>query len=164
MSIVLARIDNRLIHGQVLESWVPHTHADCIVVANDQIAGLVFQRTLLAAAVPSGIRVVIATIEETAGLLSAGELDGRRVLLLFASAADALRAHRLGAGFFMLNLGNMHAGEGKVRFSCTIALDTADIEDLGALEAGGVRIVSQCIPSDPEQNWRRLIRGEGEGR
>lgn len=162
MSIVLARIDNRLIHGQVLESWVPYTHANCIVVANDEVAGLTFQRMLMEAAVPRGIRVVIGTIEEIASLYAAGELAASRVLLLFASSVDALQAYRLGVHFAALNLGNMHGGAGKMRLSCTIALDPADIGNLKLLEEEGVRIVSQCIPSDREQSWRKLIREAGD--
>jgi PTS system mannose-specific IIB component len=163
MSIVLVRIDNRLIHGQVLESWVPHTHADCIVVASDQAAGNPLQRMLMQASVPSALRVVIGSLEEVAGLLSAGELDSGRVLLLLASAADALELHRRGVAFSELNLGNMHGGEGKARFSCTIALDPSDIADLEALEADGVRIASRCLPSDRAIAWRRLLVGAGDG-
>jgi len=162
MSIVLARIDNRLIHGQVLETWVPFTHANCIVVANDQIAALAFQRTMMEAAVPRSIRVVIGTIEEIAQLFAAGEFVPSRVLLLFSSSGDALRACRQGIPFADLNLGNMHGGEGKQRFSCTIALDGEDIENLAAIEDVGVRIVSQCIPSEREQGWRKLIHA-GQG-
>lgn len=160
MSIVLARIDNRLIHGQVLEAWVPHVHADCIVVANDRIAGVTFQRVLMEAAVPRGIRVVIATVEEAARFLAAEERE-HRILLLFADSADALRAYHLGIIFPELNLGNMHGGEGKLRYSCTIALDRDDIETLEALEEEGVRIVSQCIPADREQYWRKLVPSGG---
>lgn len=162
MSIVLARIDNRLIHGQVLEAWVPSVNANCIVVANDQVASLTFQRLLMEAAVPRGIRVEIGTVAEAAKILASEEIHGRRVLLLFATAEDALRAHRLGVGFSDLNLGNMHGGEGKVRLSCTIALDPGDVSNLNALEEEGVRIVSQCIPSDRQTDWRRLIRSAGD--
>jgi PTS system mannose-specific IIB component len=160
MSIVLARIDNRLIHGQVLEAWIPHVHADCIVVANDRIAGVTFQRVLMEAAVPRGIRVVIATVEEAAQFLAAEDRD-YRVLLLFADSADALKAYRLGIVFPELNLGNMHGGEGKLRYSCTIALDREDIDRLESLEEEGVRIVTQCVPADREQYWRKLVPGGG---
>ncbi len=160
MSIVLARIDNRLIHGQVLEAWVPSISANCIVVANNQVAAMTFQKILMEAAVPRGIRVVIAAVEEIPEILASEEIDTRRVLLLFATPEDALRAHRLGVRFAELNLGNLHAGEGKVRLTCTISLDPADIEYLSRLEEQGVRIVSQCIPSDRQQPWRKLIPAE----
>lgn len=158
MATVLARIDNRLIHGQILEAWVPYHHLDCIVVANDQLAGATLQRTLMETAVPRGIRVVIGTLAEVAGIFASGELKGKRTLLLFSTSGDAVEAYRLGIDFSLLNLGNMHAGAGKKRFSCTIALDAEDMENLNSLEEEGVRIVSQCLPSDRELNWRKLIR------
>ncbi len=158
MAIVLARIDNRLIHGQVIEAWVPSVRADCIVVANDQVAQHPFQRVLMAAAVPKGIRVEISPLEEVASVLGSDACHSCRVLLLFASSQDALKAHRAGVDFSELNLGNMHAGEGKLRYTCTIALDPDDIENLGRLEEDGVEIVSQCIPSDRRQPWRKMIR------
>ncbi len=159
MKIVLTRIDNRLIHGQVLEAWVPSIRANCIVVANDQVAERTFQRVLMEAAVPRGIRVAIVTVEEAKEVLDSPELATCRVLLLFANSVDALRAHRLGVNFPELNLGNMHAGEKTTRLSCTLALDPEDIENLKGLEGEGVRIVSQCIPADRPQDWHKLIRG-----
>lgn len=161
MGIILARIDNRLIHGQVLEAWIPHLRADCIVVANDQVAAVTFQRLLMETAVPKGIRVVIGTLAEVARMFASGELDDKRVVLLFGNSTDALEARRLGIDFSRLNLGNMHGGEGTMRLSCTISLDVDDIERLESLEKKGVRIFSQCLPTDRELAWRKLIRNTG---
>ena len=161
MGIVLTRIDNRLIHGQVLEAWVPSIRANCIVVANDQVAGRTFQKVLMETAVPKGIRVKIVPLAELHQTLVTEEVEACRVLLLFASSADALEACRLGVNFDRLNLGNMHGGEGKMRLTCTIALDPEDIDNLTRIEAEGVQISSQCIPSDRRQDWRKLIRNAG---
>jgi PTS system mannose-specific IIB component len=158
MGIVLTRIDSRLIHGQVLEAWVPYVQADCIIVANDLAAHTPLQRMIMQAAVPSDIRLVIGTLDEVANLLASTELCRQRTLLLFANSDDALRACRLGIGFAKLNLGNMHAAAGKDRYSCTIALDQHDIDNLQAVEASGVTIVSQCVPGDREQGWQTLVR------
>jgi len=158
MSIVLARIDSRLVHGQVLEAWVPYVNADCIVVANDDVAGTAFQRMIMQAAVPSSVKLIIGTLEETANILSSAELLKKRVLLLFASSDDALKARQLGVSFPKLNLGNMHSSAGKDRYTCTIALDQDDIAKLQQVEDQGVTIVSQCVPADREQNWHKLIR------
>ena len=73
MSIVLARIDSRLVHGQVLEAWVPYVDADCIVVANDEVAGTSFQRMVMQAAVPSSLKLFIGTIEASASILRSAE-------------------------------------------------------------------------------------------
>lgn len=158
MSIVLARIDSRLVHGQVLEAWVPYVNADCIVVANDEIAGESFQRMVMQAAVPSSLKLIIGTLEETAEILKSAELLKKRVLLLFSCSGDALRARQLGVTFPKLNLGNMHSSIGKDRYSCTIALDQGDIDVMQQFEDDGVTIVSQCVPADREQSWHKLIR------
>lgn len=161
MSIVLARIDSRLVHGQVLEAWVPYVNADCIVVANDTVASTEFQRMVMQAAVPSSIKLIISTLEETAAILSSAGLLDKRVLLLFASSEDALKARCLGVSYTKLNLGNMHSSVGKDRYTCTIALDQKDIDQLQQVEEQGVTIVSQCVPADREQSWHRLIRSGG---
>ncbi len=161
MSIVLARIDSRLVHGQVLEAWVPYINADCIVVANDAVAGESFQRMVMQAAVPSSLKLIIGTLEETADILKSAELLKKRVLLLFASSDDALKVRQLGVTYPKLNLGNMHSSNGKDRYTCTIALDQNDIEVLQQVEEEGVTIVSQCVPADREQSWHKLIRGGG---
>jgi PTS system mannose-specific IIB component len=161
MSIVLARIDSRLVHGQVLEAWVPYVDADCIVVANDAVAAASFQRMVMQAAIPSSIKLIIGTLEETACILKSAELLKKRVLLLFTSSDDALKARQLGVSYAKLNLGNMHSSAGKNRYTCTIALDQQDIDTLQKVEDQGVTIVSQCVPADREQNWHKLIRSGG---
>jgi len=163
MPVVLARIDNRLIHGQVLEAWVPHLHADCIVVANDAVAAVPLQRSLMAAAVPRGIKVMIGRLDEVGGELQKELYRSARVLVLFETSEDAVRGLRAGIPFDRLNLGNMHAGSGKLRCSCTISLDQKDISCLQQLEEGNVTIVSQCIPADRQRPWRKLLNARGEG-
>lgn len=157
MSLVLTRIDNRLIHGQVLETWVPYVHADCIVVANDEIAGSPLKRMMMESSVPSRMRVEIGTVDEISVLVASGELDSCKILLLFGTTADALRAYRNGLVYSRLNLGNLHAGAGKTRLSCTIFLDSTDLDALQQLESAGVVISARCIPADSERAWRKMI-------
>ena len=157
MSIVLTRIDNRLIHGQVLEAWVPYIQADCIVVANDEVAATPLKRMMMEASVPSRMRIEIGSIEEIVALFSTKKLDKNKSLLLFHSTGDALRAYRQGLAYPRLNLGNLHAGAGKSRLSCTIFLDQEGVDDLAQLECAGVDITARCIPADGERSWRKLV-------
>ena len=157
MSLVLTRIDNRLIHGQVLEAWVPYVHADCIVVANDNIAATPLRRMMMQSSVPSRMRVEIGSVEEVATLFIAGEFDNCKTLLLFGTTADALRAYRSGLNYQRLNLGNLHAGAGKTMLSCTLFLDSEDLDSLQELEQAGVAISARCIPADSERSWKKLV-------
>jgi len=155
MALVLTRIDNRLIHGQVLEAWVPFVQADCIVVANDEIAGNPLQKMMMEASVPSRMLVEIGTVAETILLLNSTRLNRRRVLLLFGTTADAVRAYQGGLIYERLNLGNLQAYKGKARLSCTLFL--ADLDDLALLDQTGVKITARCIPADGERPWKKLI-------
>jgi len=157
MALVLARIDNRLIHGQVLEAWVPFVQADCIVVANDEIAGNPLQKMMMQASVPSRMQVEIGTIAEATLLFNSAQLNRRRTLLLFGTTADAVRAYQGGLIYERLNLGNLQAYKGKARFSCTLFLDPADLDNLELLDQAGVKITARCIPADGERPWRKLI-------
>ena len=159
MNLVLTRIDNRLIHGQVLEAWVPYVQANCIVVANDLIAANPLKKLMMKASVPSRMRVEIGPVDEIVRMLLTDALDDYRILLLFGTPADAVRAYHLGLGYQQLNLGNLHASSGKERFSCTVFLDVADVNDLESLDQAGIKITARCIPADMERSWRKLIPG-----
>lgn len=158
--IVLARIDNRLIHGQVLEAWVPFVQADCIVVASDEVAAKPLQKKLMAAAVPGEIPVIIGSLAEIAEFFSRNE-SARRILLLFSSPAAALQGYRLGIPFPELNLGNLPGGDGKRRVSCTLSFCEDDLSIFHQLEACGVKILARCLPSDDALDWKVLAAGGG---
>ncbi len=157
MSLVLTRIDNRLIHGQVLESWVPFVQADSIIVANDDIAGNPLKKMMMQASVPSRIKVEIGRVDQIADLLQTDQYQNAKILLLFGTTTDALKAFRLGLEFAQLNLGNLHAERGKAQLCCTVFLDPADVEDLEYLDQHGVDISARCIPADSARPWRKLV-------
>ena len=161
MAIVLARVDSRLIHGQVLEAWVPFCQANCIIVANDAIAAQPLQKRIMMASVPSSIRVVIESIGEVAARFGRHDFDQDRTLILFATPGDASQAVTLGVPLTELNLGNLHGGPGKQRVSCTLSVDGGDVDALKALESAGVEILARCVPSDHSCDWKKLCEAGG---
>jgi PTS system mannose-specific IIB component len=76
------------------------------------------------------------------------------VFLLFGNLQDALQAFGMGVHFSVLNLGNLHGGKDRKRLSCTVALDSQDLEYLEVLKEKGVQVVLQCVPSDRQRYWR----------
>jgi len=156
MKIALARVDNRLIHGQVMEAWVPYVHADCIVVANDEVAASPLKRAMMEACVPRSMQLFIGSLNDISDQLQSGSIRSSRILLLFENSRDALQTYRHGVRFKSLNLGNMHASQGKVAVSCTLCIDGEDVGNLKDLESSGVEISAQCIPQDTAQSWHKL--------
>ena len=80
--IILYRIDDRLVHGQVVEGWVPHLRAEELAVVSDEIAGDEMRRTIMRFATPEGVDLRIMTVDEAAAYLPEAERSGKKVLLL----------------------------------------------------------------------------------
>lgn len=156
--IVLARVDNRLIHGQVLEAWLPFVQANSIVVASDEVAGKPLQKRLMKASVPSDIPVTIGSLAEIADYFAQSEIS-TRILLLFPSPIAAWQGYRLGIPLTELNLGNIPGGEGKCRLSCTVSLSEDELTILDQFEADGVRVNVRCLPTEEVLDWRAQTRG-----
>ena len=157
MSIVLARIDDRLIHGQVVVGWARHTQADCIIVANDLVSADPMQRTLLPMAVPQGIDVVIYRVKDAADKLAGGAHASRRAILLFSSPQDALNFTRLGGELGELNLGGLRLAPGKEQVRKSVSLGAEDKNALSELKRAGVTVYFQMVPGDAREEVELLI-------
>ncbi len=146
MSLVLARIDCRLIHGQVVETWVPHVKANRLIVANDDLAANPVLRSVMELAVPVGIRVRFCRLDEVVAAIAEADRAGDRSILLLSNASDAVKARRDGASFNLLNIGNLHFAEGKVQISPSVFFAPEDFEALRWLRAHGVSV---CVKGTP---------------
>lgn len=143
------RIDNRLVHGQIIESWLPFTDARTIVVANDELAGDELRQQIMSIAIPLGVDISFVKVALIQEYLAGKKLLGKDVLVLFASCPDAMRAFESGLGFTRLNLGNLHYGPGKKQLCQHISLNKEDEACLSFLRKKGVGMDFRCIPSDP---------------
>ncbi len=146
MPLVLTRIDCRLVHGQVVETWLPHTKADSLVVANDALAENPFLRSVMELAVPPGVRMHFCRLDAAAAVLSDADRDGERTILLVASAEDAVTLRKGGVRFDRVNIGNLHFAEGKVEISPSVFFAPGDFEALRWLRTHGVSV---CVKGTP---------------
>jgi PTS system mannose-specific IIA component len=145
--ILLTRIDDRLIHGQVVEGWVNFLKATCIVVCDDGVASNALQRSIMELSVPEGLKVFIVPVKEICGQLNNQGLDRERVILLFSKPADVLRALKSGLDCQALNIGGMHYVPGKRKLMDVLAVDEADIEILKEIAGRGIKIDVRAVPT-----------------
>ncbi len=147
------RVDNRLVHGQVIESWLPFTGATLLVVANDELAGDILQQEIMSLAIPHEVQPHFVRIDRLAQLLKKlARQNGRTdILLLFASCQDARLAYQSGVGFHSINIGNLHYGPGKKQLCNHVAISADDESCLDFFSEMGVEIDFRCIPSAPVQ-------------
>jgi PTS system mannose-specific IIB component len=143
------RIDNRLVHGQIIEAWLPHIRAKTLLVANDELASDDLRQEIMSLAVPSGITFLCCTVSDAPAILQRVRQDDpdQHVLILFSDCADARTAHKNGLAFTLVNVGNLHYGPGKEQVCEHIALGAEDRSCLKYFSEHGVEIDFRCVPS-----------------
>ena len=147
--IILYRVDDRLVHGQVVEGWVPHLRAEELAVVSDEIAGDEMRRAIMRFATPEGVDLKILTVAEAAAYLPEAEKSDRKVLLLLPGLAEALTLSQRGLKIPALNIGGMHYSAGKNHsIGKAIFLNDEDCSSLKALAGAGIKIEGRGVPSD----------------
>jgi mannose/fructose/N-acetylgalactosamine-specific phosphotransferase system component IIB len=147
------RIDNRLVHGQIIETWLPYLGSRVILVVNDELADDALRQEIIQLAVPSGVDLLFSRVDAVLSVLRAVDKSNtlKDVLLLFASCTDANRAYQAGLVFTSLNIGNLHYGPGKQQLCPHVALSSEDIGCLRYFSRQGVSLDFRCVPNDSTQ-------------
>jgi PTS system mannose-specific IIB component len=146
MPIVLIRVDDRLIHGQILEGWLPSTRAEELLIANDALAEDELQKMIMESAIPYTISVVIDSVERIASILLNESSSQTRRMVIVDKPIDALRLRKAGVKFDMLNLGNLAEAEYKTCLSRSIAVGEECLNALREILDEGIRINIQSVP------------------
>jgi PTS system mannose-specific IIB component len=155
----MIRVDNRLIHGQIIEAWLPFMHSTRIVVVNDDVARDPFRKMVLEMAVPHDIEVLIYTVEDFSRTYSYGEKDEAKTIVLFSTVIDVLTAYTLNFQFKKLNIGNVHSTEETICFAPSIFLNECDIRNLMRLMNDGVTVEVRSVPNDKAIDFRDIATG-----
>lgn len=145
--IALARVDERLMHGQVSVGWVPFLHATVVVVANDRVAADPLLSGIVQAC-SSGVRVEVVPVAEAARRGAGTEWADDRVLMLFENLQDARRAMDAGLAVARLNLGGLRHDAGCVCICDGVTLDHEDCAILRDLARRGVEVDVRLMPRD----------------
>jgi mannose/fructose/N-acetylgalactosamine-specific phosphotransferase system component IIB len=144
--ISLVRIDNRLIHGQVVEAWLPYLKVARVVVADDESSESPLIRAAMGLAVPSTIEVEIQPLSEVD--FQALEADGRKTLLLVRDVKAVVEAREKGLPVQHVNLGNVHFGSGRRQVSPSVFLSQAELIQLKMLAEQGAEVEARGVPTD----------------
>ncbi len=144
MSAALVRVDDRLLHGQVLLAWAAALAPHRILLAHDEVAGDAARRDMYLSLAEGDYEVAVERVEVAAATLATAAAE--RTLCVLGTAADARRLVELGADIRRIQLGGMHHKTGAKRFLDYIYLAVADAADLQALLARGVELEAQDLP------------------
>ncbi|MCI1985048.1 MAG: mannose/fructose/sorbose PTS transporter subunit IIB [Lactobacillus sp.] len=149
MIITLARIDDRLIHGQVTTVWSKEANADRIIVVSEEVYRDGIRKTLLKQAAPPGMKVNIVDVPKATAVFNNPKYADDKVFYLFTNPTEALELVRSGVPIPVLNIGGMQFKEGKKQVTKAISLNQQDVESFRALAKEGVKLDLRVVKTDP---------------
>ncbi|MCK2074398.1 PTS galactosamine transporter subunit IIB [Pediococcus acidilactici] len=149
-NILMTRVDNRLVHGQVGVTWTRAVKANLIVVANDDAANDELQQKLMATtADSSGADIRFFTIEKTINVINKAA-DRQHIFLVVKTPGDLLNLVEGGVPVNKVNVGNMHFAQGKREITKKVYVDDQDVHDLLAVANRGIEIFIQDYPGEKQ--------------
>lgn len=158
MAIIHARVDERLIHGQVATIWTRLVKADRIVVANDKAVKSEMQIGALKLARPQGIKLTIASVRRALIILKNGKYEDENVFLLTNNIKDMKELVAGGVELERVNVGNVAPHEGAKQIKASVYLDDQDISDIESMLELGVKVTAQMVPTESDASITTLIK------
>ncbi|CAM3595845.1 PTS N-acetylgalactosamine transporter subunit IIB [Erysipelothrix urinaevulpis] len=156
-NIVLTRIDNRLIHGQVATQWSSSVGANLLLVANDEVSTNKMRQGLMNMAAPSYATTRYWTLEKTIGTIHKAS-SKQKIFIICESPQDVLTLVEGGVPIKKVNIGNMHMSNGKRQVAQTVAVDDADVEAFKKLNDLGVVLEIQKVPNESKENIDKILK------
>jgi len=159
MSIVLFRVDERLIHGQVIVGWGTELHPDRIVVVDDEIAASQWEQELYAMGLPSEVTPLFEPVDGARDKLARWRQGGERVLVL---TRDVATMRKLAEGGTMrgdeVNIGGIHYAPGRSAILPYVYLSDTEVSHLEAIAEQGVRITARDLPNARKIDLKELLQ------
>ena len=157
-NILLTRIDNRLIHGQVGMTWTNWLGANLVLVADDQVANDPVQQNLMDMGLPDAVQSRYFTLQKTIDVIDKAA-DRQKIFLVVRTPQNVLELVEGGVPINEVNVGNLHFAEGKKQVAKVISVDDDDIRCFRELEGKGVHCTAQGTPDDSKKPILSLIEG-----
>ncbi len=157
--IVLVRVDNRLLHGQILEAWVPRLKIDKVVVADDEAAGSPLALAAMTLCVPPDLPIEVKAVRAVDWRALAQEPG--RSLVLVRELADLARARAAGLTSDLapnVNVGNVHFAPGRHPVTPSVFLGGPDMDALRLLAGAGFAVEARAIPAEPPTGMAEIER------
>ncbi|WKV50916.1 PTS mannose transporter subunit IIAB [Dickeya fangzhongdai] len=157
MKIGLARIDDRLIHGQVATRWTKETNVSRIIVVSDEVAADNVRKTLLTQVAPPGVTAHVVDVAKAVRVYDNPKYAADRVMLLFTNPTDVLRLVEDGVNITSVNIGGMAYRQGKTQVNNAVSIDDKDIEAFNKLHERGIELEVRKVSTDTKINMMDLI-------
>jgi len=157
MKIGLARIDDRLIHGQVATRWTKETNVSRIIVVSDEVAADHVRKTLLTQVAPPGVTAHVVDVAKMIRVWNNPKYANDRVMLLFTNPTDVVRLVENDVAITSVNIGGMAFRQGKTQVNNAVSVDEKDIAAFKKLHERGIELEVRKVSSDQRLKMMDLI-------
>jgi len=157
MKIGLARIDDRLIHGQVATRWTKETNVNRIIVVSDEVAADNVRKTLLTQVAPPGVTAHVVDVAKMVRVYNNPKYGQDKVMLLFTNPTDVERIVAEGVNITSVNVGGMAFRQGKTQVNNAVSVDEKDIAAFKKLNDRGIELEVRKVSSDQKLKMMDLI-------
>ena len=155
---VLARIDSRLLHGQVATAWTKATQPNRIIVVSDAVSKDDLRKKLIQQAAPPGVKAHVVPINKMIEVAKDPRFGGTKALLLFENPQDVVAAVEGGVALEEVNVGSMAHSTGKVVVNKVLSMGKEDVVAFEQLEKLGIKFDVRKVPNDSKDNMDELIK------
>lgn len=154
---VLARIDSRLLHGQVATAWTKKVQPTRIIVVSDDVAHDDLRKKLIMSAAPPGVHAHVIPVNKMIQVAKDPRFGTTKAMLLFETPQDALRAIEGGVDIKELNIGSMAHSVGKVAVNKVLSLGKDDVKTFDQLKSKGITFDVRKVPTDSKEDMNAII-------
>jgi mannose/fructose/N-acetylgalactosamine-specific phosphotransferase system component IIB len=161
VTLVLYRIDDRLIHGQVVVGWGQAMDIEFIVLVDDAVAASEWEQELYRMGVPPEMDVFFHNVADATGRLDAYRRDPRRGMLLTGDVRS-MACLVAGGGIPAVNVGGVHHKPGRVQRLRYVFLNADEEQQLREIAARGVEVAAQDVPAAWPVPLEELLQSEAE--
>ena len=161
MKINLARIDDRLIHGQVATVWAKEAGAARIIVVSKEVCEDDIRKTLVKQAAPPGIKVNIVDVEKALKVYKNPKYEEETVFYLFTNPTEVVALVEGGVPLKSINIGGMQFKAGKQQITKAISVSREDIQAFYRLKEIGVKLDCRVVATDPVIDFETKLKETG---
>lgn len=157
LNVVLTRIDDRLIHGQVMTAWVKFTGGNRIIIVDDLVAKDDFMKSMLKMSIPPGLKLDTYSVEDAAEVLKGDAFSREKVIILVKKPDVIYELLKMGVKFKEINVGGMGANPGRKKLYKNISASNQEREVFRKIIEAGVKVSIRIIPDDKEVSVDKLL-------
>ena len=148
MSIELVRLDDRLIHGQVVTSWTRTKGINAILAVDDKVAKDKFQIQLMKMATPPGVTAHFLTTQEAIDNILSDKYAGKKCMLLMKTAKTLYDLCNSELNLKDINVGNMRGKDAKIQLHNIVYVNEEDLKLFKELSNKGINLYAQAVVND----------------